>query len=712
MTQSLFIESSLVFEKLGGEVTLPEDPNVWPNEITQELFKQCPYLADFEPHVVMDKVDAERGYGFGHVEVANKTELSRSASPEGLEAAGVRQCKIPIIITNRKLQPFDVIVTEDASMLPLTEARLRQAIFRPQNFDITGKSPGDMSLMGQLYPPAGRGAGMGGSGITMDANMGKEGEEKGRDGHTAARSEDQPLLDSEKRWAKNHPEVGDGPIHKPAFYKKASILHAILPTITAEDYNRFYEQILGDPGVMAAYTKNASAVSPALRALGRCNPVDDNKTASALLEGIVPSVVQLVRDGDGYTVKTANSRCWTVRQEHWDRRTAIQSLGEKVVLAADMSGSATLSLDEGAEPEGAPEAPHDLIKDFGLYAVRDDKGRDLVGYVFPNLIDVDGTKLPLALFWNGSQAAVQGEISGSKTGEGVPLVEGHHPEGHGAFYRSDGEEPEATIPLTIRSTLSEGGEGVTLQAETFDGREVSVQVQPNIAEVMAGEEGTMLVPDTMHWLPLDNAEEVVLMSDGETSEKMAHPTRPFATVLIRSGGVDSFSLDGLALDKIASTDRSFLSTDDALFYLVGLGVRPAHASAKLAEALDGARPVAVKIARSLRTAREAYDLATKEATARRASFPDLRVSLVKEAAVIPDPTAVDTVLSLGFINPENTQTFIDYLPELDAAQKKMCELLVASRLGMKEIPASALEKAVRATEQVLDGLKIIAFQEN
>ena len=69
--EPLFVESSITFEKSASEVALPEDPNAWPNEILQEMFKQVPYIADFEPHVVMDRIDGERGYGFGHVEVMN-----------------------------------------------------------------------------------------------------------------------------------------------------------------------------------------------------------------------------------------------------------------------------------------------------------------------------------------------------------------------------------------------------------------------------------------------------------------------------------------------------------------------------------------------------------------------------------------------------------------------------------------------------------------
>jgi len=53
-----------------------------------------------------------------------------------------------------------------------------------------------------------------------------------------------------------------------------------------------------------------------------------------------------------------------------------------------------------------------------------------------------------------------------------------------------------------------------------------------------------------------------------------------------------------------------------------------------------------------------------------------------------------------------------YLPVIDDAQSKICELLLASRLGLQDVPTSALEKAVRSTEEILEGLKILAFQGN
>src|SRR4051812_15105135 len=144
--QSLFLESSLDFEKTSAQTQLPEDPNSWPQEVLQEIYKQAPYIADFSPHVVMEKVDGEQGYGLGHVEVANQTEIQSATSPEQMEAAGVRQVRIPIVIKDGMLQPFDLLVSDNSKILPLTEVRLRAAIFRPQAFDVTSRTPGDQSM--------------------------------------------------------------------------------------------------------------------------------------------------------------------------------------------------------------------------------------------------------------------------------------------------------------------------------------------------------------------------------------------------------------------------------------------------------------------------------------------------------------------------------------------------------------------------------------
>ena len=139
-----------------------------------------------------------------------------------------------------------------------------------------------------------------------------------------------------------------------------------------------------------------------------------------------------------------------------------------------------------------------------------------------------------------------------------------------------------------------------------------------------------------------------------------------------------------------------------------------YAQEKIGEAAAWSRPVSVRVGRYIKTAADAVAESRVKAASVMALFQDLipalRKDLLKEAAVIPDPTAVDTVLSLGFLNPENLGTFISYLPVLDEGQAKLCELLLASRLGMREVSSGALEKAIRSTEEAIEGLKVLAFQ--
>lgn len=662
MTQELFIDSTLVFEKVASEVALPEDPNAWPNEILQELFKQVPYVSDFEPHVVMDRVDAERGYAFGHIEVMNKTEAQRGTDPQAMVATGIKQARIPIIVRDRKLQPFDCLVTENSRIIPLTEARLRSAVFRPQAFDVTSLTPGDTSMVGQLYPPFRQGGGFGG-GMQMGAGgMGK-------------------------------------------MSSAGSLLASILPTVEQETYAALNVK-LADSRIQAALIANAEATAGPLGLLSRYEPLDQTKVAQAIYESVPCDVVQLTKTASGYQSTSANHSFWVPIHRAYDRGEAVRAFGEKIVLAADLNGTVTVA-------EGAPEVPEEAegaasaaISEFGTYTVHTEDGQELTGLVFSELIDVDGKPLPMMLFTNGDQACLQGEIVGTP-GEGDVALAESHPRGYGFFTDGHGK---ASIPLDIKATL-DAGEGVALVGETFDGRSVHIMVQPNIQEIM-GEGEKMLVPDTMTWVSLDQEEAVKLVGDPVSDEATADPKEVVASVMLRSAGADSFSLSGMPVDKLASEAREFLSFDETTFLLASLGVAPRDAMNKMASAFGHSEPVAVRCSRPIKTAGEQIKKAAAASNQIRSLVHELRVDLLKEAAVIPDPVAVDTVLSLGFINPENLGTFIGYLPLIDEAQSRMCELLVASRLGMRDVPTSALEKAVRATEDVLEGLKVLAFQKN
>ena len=678
----LFINPKLQFVKVAAEYTLPEDPNAWSNEILQELFKQAPYIADFEPTIVLDKVDAEKGYGFGHAEISNKTEIQPGASVAGLEAAGIKHAKVPIIIKNRRLQPFDVMINEAGEVLPLTESRLRAAIFRPGSFDITGKTPGDLSMVGQLYPPFRQNFGFGGGGGVMGVGMGKTG--------------------AAKCCAKCGKEKCA------CMGKMASILETILPTILPEHYEEFFTKISSNE-MQAAYVANRCFTQPALKKLAQW------EKAQFPEPDVTPSIVQVSKLAEGYAVKTASHHFWSPKTEVWDRGQVCKTFGTKLAMDVDMNGSVTMGLDEPKPALDTEVDKYDFIKEFGIYKCRTEDGKDVIGYVFPNLIDVDGTPLPLYMFTNGSEKAVQGDLVGINVGGGASLFEGP-PRGTGCFYQLlPNGRAQATIPMTVVATLSSPGEesGVVLHARTFDGRQIEVEVQPNIQKVLGVGDTKMLIPETMCWLPLDNAKDVSLMSQPDTANeqtKMAS-VNPTLTIEIRSSGPNSFSLSGFPVEKIASEQKNFLSFDEALFVLGAAGADLKQSCEKLAAAEHWNATYSVQADRGIVTDRQMMVASVKLAEKVLSEIPDLRQDLVKEAAMIPDPTTVDTVLSLGFINPENISSFVAFLPKIDGAQKKMCELLLASRLGLRDLPTSALEKSIRATEEVIQGLKVLAFQQ-
>lgn len=736
MTHSmpLFHKFTPDFEKVAAETTLPEDPNMWQDEVLQEVYKQVPYLADFALEAVMETVDGERGYGLGHIEVTNKSESPMTAPQEQQDAAGIRKARIPVIIKDGKLTPFDVLITDDARALPLTESRMRQAMFRPHAFDVTSKTPGDQSMIGQLYPPYRQNYGFGGGGAAMSAGMGgKTASKKVASledflSHLASEHEVQQanaaLISSANKVASvTGTKVSVSKVALPELEtavkkekescgaKTASILEAVLPTANVSDLQNFKEAIRDDRTKLA-YVCN-EATYPSLERLHHAAPVSVEKRAAAMFSAIKPSVLQVVKQAAGvYALKTASHRAWAPIVEHIDRGELVRRVGVKVAMDVDTAGAVTVGADEGVSEAGETPAAAGPISAPGMYMVRTTTGEELTGSVIPNLLDVDGKPLPISLFADGQHAACQSDMAGVPAGEYTPppTVPAEQAQGHGCFYMEYGGIPCATLPLTLNARLSANDEGESPRyaGETFDGRPVQVSVQP-YAQQIVNVDGLMIIPQGWTWMPLDQAAEVELAENASEVGKTASLNVKLASVEVVAGGPDSFALRGYAVEKLAADDRQFLNQDQTLFTLVGLGANPGYALRKMAHAIAGG-PQRVRIGHTLKLASElrgeSYTAAEKYIDA----APVYRHRMWKEAAAIPDPVAVDSVLSLGFINPENLATYVGYLPTLDESQRRLCELLIGARLGMRELSEGAIERAIRALEDVIEGLKVIAFQ--
>jgi hypothetical protein len=264
--------------------------------------------------------------------------------------------------------------------------------------------------------------------------------------------------------------------------------------------------------------------------------------------------------------------------------------------------------------------------------------------------------------------------------------------------------------MDLHATDAQDGVAVLI-GETFDGRPVRIEQSHHLATVCL-EGDVTLVPHDFRWVPLDGTRALALVSDPAASAKIAAAKGGALHLVLRADRGGTFSVDGPPVEKLAHTERHFLSIDEAMFLLGGLGVPLEEGVKKLGAALALSRPVTLQAGRSLVPAADTVGEACARAAAKLAALPlgCPGEPLLKEAAVIPDPVAVDTVLSLGFLNGENLALFLESLPTIEDAQERMCELLLAARLGLRDVPPAALEKAIRATEQVLDGLRVLAFE--
>jgi hypothetical protein len=240
------------------------------------------------------------------------------------------------------------------------------------------------------------------------------------------------------------------------------------------------------------------------------------------------------------------------------------------------------------------------------------------------------------------------------------------------------------------------------------GDEVQLKLVPGLNKISPIGEGVYGIPEDCGFMPLRNTVSLAEDPGSYSKSVEAHALMgDRVEVMYESGG--TYSIRGRRLEKLAQVlPTNFLSHDQAMYDLAILGVRPAFAREKLAEARKLSKWVAIDGTRPVKLASEMYYKAKTAAAEKLNKLPQVKSLLLKEAAALDDPLSVDKVLSIGFLNPENIGTFITYLPEFEDTLRKLSELLVASRLGLSSVDAGALERVVKHLDRVIGGLRELA----
>jgi len=85
---------------------------------------------------------------------------------------------------------------------------------------------------------------------------------------------------------------------------------------------------------------------------------------------------------------------------------------------------------------------------------------------------------------------------------------------------------------------------------------------------------------------------------------------------------------------------------------------------------------------------------------------DIAKDLTKEAAALGDAGLVDNVLSLQFINKDNVNKYIEFIPQLEKAASNLADMLIGARLGVN-VEEHPIKAAMENVVEVIDDLRLL-----
>lgn len=663
----LFIEDEPV-ETSRNKVAfpVPEDPNQWGDVVMDNLSKEAPYALQYVPEVQFIKQDPDAGVGLGVITVSSGSQSALTTSaPTGTVG---KRAVIPFIIKGGELYPLDLVITQSRKIFPLTETRLREALFRPETFELVSRDPGDNGLNSVF-------------GLDLIQGFGS-------------------------RSIQDVGAFGNGMGGAKFASAKFALLQKVASLgISAEDLSALASDIASDASVNRKLASN-DAFRGAVRTLSMAE--GRAKTASARGLAYAPDVVQLGKLGNGrYWIKAASRENYDVPEiTIISRRDLVKIAGEDMAVKVDTEGTVTQA--ERVEDPTAMSVDTSSwkrIDSTGIYRVMTIDGRELTGWVFTNLTDFDGIRVPTTVFTNGSESAIQDSIAGVAVSPALDLPS-TEPKGTGLFYVVSGGKIDATIPVLVESAeVSETGK--KYRVLTLLGERKIVRLVHGVKSLTVVSEDEIVMPGVTQFLPLVREAIVALVENASDVVK----TASYLSVPVFSiyGDGTYFSHRSHGVPNAASTLNQKLSYDEAAFALCALGCSAGEAHKILKKASYG-RAVDVRGVKDVKLAshNEALQRDLDARWARKVA--SLRVDLLKEAAGIPDAATVDAALGLRFINPDNVRIYVAEIPYLERCLNRVCEMLLASRLGMAEIPEYAASRAARAMDEVVRGLKALALR--
>ena len=626
---------------MSADTLLPSDSNQWASGILDELLKQAPYVNAFSPLVQMDKVDSNKGYGFGYIKIQSNGN----------------NATIPVVIKNGKMSPLDVFFDSDGKGYPLSEERFNEVLLNPKLFGgaISAESAHNKHLGNMLTPPW---ENLGGF-QHLDQNT--------------------------------------------SFYEKTSMLAALRGTVRKDDLVKLASWVQSTEG--RVYLDSAPAEKFLAATMLEVAPSHHSRSVKTA------HVIQFRKVGDSYFVKVAAPNDFAPAPEmEVPKREVEETLPPQDMAQLESQGDVTVQSPPGAIPP-APQVVQDAqfipAVNYGVYRVQTVTGEDNVGWIFPQVLTYAMQPLPMKLFADGRQHAMQQEIAGVPVGQGsslpnVPVS------GAGFFYLTKGATTVAFAPLMVKGTsVDPSGNTMYMCQGMVTGATINITKVPGIAMPTEYGPETYAIPEECGFMPLGDPSHKLLGDAPQATANNSTAQAKMASGMVVKARVTSdgtVSLSGPALNGV---EANFLKTAEAKFLLACMGVSPKDSAIKIANAYKFRGMVDFFVSQPI-TPRSFNKIAKR--TGHIDEFiSSVKVAMYKEAAeiVAVDPGSADAILSLSFLSADNLQRFISYLPKLQEAMSALANLLLASRLGLMQIPEESCSNALKALDKAVQGLKLL-----
>ena len=628
---------------------LPNDIDSWPEEIIQKLKERIPKTSGMNTMVKFMKKDEENGAATGSIVIS---------SPN-------RTAIIPLIVKDFMMSPLDIIIAKQ-KLLPLT-LDFFDSIFEDNN----------VFQKLEEYPT------FGGLGRFEDANL----------------------------WdAIYPPSLGR--------YAYASAGYPILDAISDDlDGSWVRTKVAEDTVAASRFYQNGHR--DVLTKIADMQPVNMDEYRQGKDKLIPRTVVGVYREGaNKYNILSNSDRVFHPGIDTVDRRQLhhfVSTICDKVddtLTEVDCNGEKMLRV---PEPESSvflatPDFfPAEEANEFGNYSVRMRTGVNVEGIVIPKVITFDQIPTNLKIFKGKTVSSVQSNIAGVRVkGSRFVLNKKESPKvgQMGTFvYMPDLSHAIATIPITVKTIVDDCGK-LIVKGYDFEGAPVKVKMcdSMHLERIAKLPDGSYIIPGRMFWVPLDDFQVVSSTVENYIAKAASERLTTHPIKVIYTGG-NQYSLKGV--DKYASAmgvDKTCMRPIEANMILssLGAGQDKIAAALKIAKRNGHSELHGLKFT-PLKSEKIAQVIPKAEKMLKFAK--SLKGDFFKTASYMENSQTVDALLSLNFVNPENITKFVAKIPALKSAISNIASCVIASRLGMQEIPEDSSVTAMMRLVDVVTGLE-------